>query len=227
MDAGHIVLAEDDPALRELLAYRLTSEGYDVRLLDTPRRLAECGDLDADLVISAFSDHGPTIHDVRQHSDVLLVAMMPTNTGVMDALDVVDAGADDVLVKPFSPRARHQDQGVAPTPGRGTHAAAPPGVRRAGHRSRRPRGDGRREAGGRTGARIRSPRVPGVVAAAGVHAHADHAARLVGRRRHRHRDGHGARAPLAGAHRGQPGRAPLDPHGVVGGLPVRPRRGPE
>jgi DNA-binding response OmpR family regulator len=104
VDAGRIVLAEDDPALRDLLARRLTSEGYDVRLLDTPRRLAECGDLDADLVISAFSDHGPTIHDVRQHSDVLLVAMMPTNTGVMDALDVVDAGADDVLVKPFSPR---------------------------------------------------------------------------------------------------------------------------
>ena len=98
------MLAEDDPALRDLLARRLTSEGYDVRLLDTPRRLAECGDLDADLVISAFSDHGPTIHDVRQQSDVLLVAMMPTNTGVMDALDVVDAGADDVLVKPFSPR---------------------------------------------------------------------------------------------------------------------------
>jgi DNA-binding response OmpR family regulator len=81
VDAGRIVLAEDDPALRDLLARRLTSEGYDVRLLDTPRRLAECGDLDADLVISAFSDHGPTIHDVRQQSDVLLVAMMPTNTG--------------------------------------------------------------------------------------------------------------------------------------------------
>ena len=30
--------------------------------------------------------------------------MMPTDTCVMDALDVVDAGADDVLVKPFSPR---------------------------------------------------------------------------------------------------------------------------
>jgi DNA-binding response OmpR family regulator len=103
VDAGRIVLAEDDPALRDLLARRLTSEGYDVQLLDAPR-LAECDDLDADLVISAFSDHGPTIHDVRQHSDVLLVAMMPTNTCVMDALDVVDAGADDVLVKPFSPR---------------------------------------------------------------------------------------------------------------------------
>jgi DNA-binding response OmpR family regulator len=103
VDAGRIVLAEDDPALRDLLARRLTSEGYDVRLLDAPH-LAECDHLDADLVISAFSDHGPTIHDVRQHSDVLLVAMMPTNTCVMDALDVVDAGADDVLVKPFSPR---------------------------------------------------------------------------------------------------------------------------
>jgi DNA-binding response OmpR family regulator len=105
VDAGHIVLAEDDRALRELLARRLTSEGYEVSLLETPGRLAECcGDLDADLVISAFSDHGPTIHDLREHSDVLLVAMMPTNTGMMDALDVVDAGADDVLVKPFAPR---------------------------------------------------------------------------------------------------------------------------
>ena len=46
VDAGRIVLAEDDPALRDLLARRLTSEGYDVRLLDGPR-LAECDDLDA------------------------------------------------------------------------------------------------------------------------------------------------------------------------------------
>jgi DNA-binding response OmpR family regulator len=105
VDAGRIVLAEDDPALRDLLARRLKSEGYDVRLFDTPRHLAECGGaLEADLVISAMSDHGPTVLDLRQQSDVLLVAMMPTNTGMMDALDVVDAGADDVLVKPFSPR---------------------------------------------------------------------------------------------------------------------------
>jgi DNA-binding response OmpR family regulator len=29
---------------------------------------------------------------------------MPNDTGIFEALDVVDAGADDVLVKPFSPR---------------------------------------------------------------------------------------------------------------------------
>ena len=105
MEWGRIVLAEDDPTLRVLLARRLTSEGYEVRQLDTPHRLCEVSDeFDADLVISAMSERGPAIHDLRQHSDVLLVAMLPTNTGVMEALDVVDAGADDVLVKPFSPR---------------------------------------------------------------------------------------------------------------------------
>jgi DNA-binding response OmpR family regulator len=103
--SGRIVVAEEDPTLRRVLADRLTSEGFDVRVVESPTRLGErADDLDADLVVSAVSDHGPRLQMVRQQSDVLFVAILPRNTAVLDALDVMDAGADDVLVKPFSPR---------------------------------------------------------------------------------------------------------------------------
>jgi DNA-binding response OmpR family regulator len=105
VSTGRIVVAEEDAVLRRVLAERLSAEGYDVRLVDVPCRLGESpDDFDADLVVSAISDQGPTVQAVRQRSDVLFVAMLPRHTGVLDALDVVDAGADDVLVKPFSPR---------------------------------------------------------------------------------------------------------------------------
>jgi len=91
--------------LRRVLADRLASEGYEVRLIESPCRLGEREtDFDADLVVSAISEHGPTVEAVRKQSDVLFVAMLPRDTAILDALDVVDAGADDVLVKPFSPR---------------------------------------------------------------------------------------------------------------------------
>src|SRR4051794_15810103 len=90
VESGRILLAEDDPALRQMLARRLTSEGYEVKLVDRPQRLGDGAcDLDADIVITSVNDGGPAIHDVRQRSDVLLVLMLPTNTGVMEALDVV------------------------------------------------------------------------------------------------------------------------------------------
>jgi len=105
VSTGRIVVAEEDAVLRRVLGQRLAAEGYDVRLIDVPCRLGESADdFDADLVVSAISDGGPTVQSVRQRSDVLLVAMLPRETGVLDALDVIDAGADDVLVKPFSPR---------------------------------------------------------------------------------------------------------------------------
>jgi DNA-binding response OmpR family regulator len=105
VESGRIVVAEDDAALRKVLAHRLTSEGYEVRLLDSPRRLGESAqDFDADLVVSAVSEGSPTVQSVRERSDVLFVAMLPRETAMMDALDVLDAGADDYVVKPFSPR---------------------------------------------------------------------------------------------------------------------------
>jgi DNA-binding response OmpR family regulator len=105
VELGRIVVAEEDPALRRVLADRLESEGYDVRLFDMPCRLGEsAGDFDVDLVVSEVTERGPRLQQIRERSDVLFVALLPRDTAVMDALDVIDAGADDVLVKPFSPR---------------------------------------------------------------------------------------------------------------------------
>jgi DNA-binding response OmpR family regulator len=105
VDGGRIVVAEEDPSLRRMLAERLVSEGFDVRLVERPCRLGESpDDFDADVVVSELSVQGPTVRWLREQSDVLFVAMLPRDTAIMDALDVIDAGADDVLVKPFSPR---------------------------------------------------------------------------------------------------------------------------
>jgi DNA-binding response OmpR family regulator len=41
---------------------------------------------------------------VRERSDALVIAMLPRDTAQMEALDALDAGADDFVVKPFSPR---------------------------------------------------------------------------------------------------------------------------
>jgi DNA-binding response OmpR family regulator len=103
--SGRITLVEDDRTLRAMLAQRLDAEGYDVHEVDSPQQLVDLSaHYDADLVISPISEPGPTVEGIRKQSDVLLIAVMPVETGLMEALDVVDAGADDVLIKPFSPR---------------------------------------------------------------------------------------------------------------------------
>ena len=73
--------------------------------LELPCRLGESADdFDADLVVSEVTDRGPRVQQLRERSDVLFVALLPSDTAVMEALDVIDAGADDFLVKPISPR---------------------------------------------------------------------------------------------------------------------------
>ena len=105
METGRILVAEEDAALRTLLAEWLGSAGYDVQELELPCRLGESADtFDADLVVSEVNVRGPRVQQLRERSDVLFVALLPSDTNVMEALDVVDAGADDFLVKPISPR---------------------------------------------------------------------------------------------------------------------------
>lgn len=102
---ARVVLAEGDDGLRRVLASRLAAEGYDVRVVERAEELrAQRGDFDVDLIVASMSDSGSAVHSVREQSDVLLLAVLPCETGKADALEVVDAGADDVLVKPFEPR---------------------------------------------------------------------------------------------------------------------------
>lgn len=104
MQSARVVLAEEDPAFRRVLAERLGAEGYDVHVIDTPCRLgASTHDFDADLVVSSIGGDGPTPEWVRQRSNVLFIATLPGGAAILDALDAIDAGADDALIKPFSP----------------------------------------------------------------------------------------------------------------------------
>jgi DNA-binding response OmpR family regulator len=105
VEHGRILVAEEDPVLRAVLADRLQSEGYEVRLVDKPCQLGDSpDDFDADLVVIEMTDRGPRVQQLRERSDVLFVALLPRDTAAIDALDVIDAGADDALVKPISPR---------------------------------------------------------------------------------------------------------------------------
>jgi DNA-binding response OmpR family regulator len=98
-----VVVADEDAALRRLLARRLEAEGFDVRQIDSVCRIDEFT-AGADLVVSEVYDQGASLPRLREHSDVLFVAVLPRDTDMLEALDVVDAGADDFVIKPFSPR---------------------------------------------------------------------------------------------------------------------------
>src|SRR6266568_3306087 len=100
---GLVVIAEEDASLRRSLAQRLEFEGYEVREVDSVDRFDELT-ASADVVVSAVDDQGASLSEFREHSDVLFVALLPRDTATMEALDVVEAGADDYVVKPFSPR---------------------------------------------------------------------------------------------------------------------------
>src|SRR5262245_2482220 len=100
-----LLLAEPDPALRRVLTRRLEDEGYSVRPIDALDGLPEAlGESGADVVVAGVGCRSETLARVREHSPVLIVTLLPPETPLTDALDVLDAGADDFVIKPFSPR---------------------------------------------------------------------------------------------------------------------------
>jgi len=101
----HVLLAEPDAALRRVLIQRLESEGCQVRTVESSDDVAGVlDDFGADVLVVATGSHMEFLAELRQQSDVVVVAMLPRDTPQMDALDTLDAGADDFVVKPFSPR---------------------------------------------------------------------------------------------------------------------------
>jgi two-component system, OmpR family, response regulator MprA len=102
-----ILLAEDDPGVREALARALRFEGYDVR---TARDGGEA--LDAvtqelpDLVIldvmMPFIDGLDVCRRLRDKHRALPILMLTARHEVSDRVSGLDAGADDYLTKPFA-----------------------------------------------------------------------------------------------------------------------------
>jgi two-component system response regulator MprA len=102
----HVLLAEDDRAVRESLSRALTLEGYDVRSVSNGALALEAlREVPADLVLLDVSMplvDGLTVCRVlrSEHSRVPIL-MLTARTETSDRVAGLDAGADDYLAKPF------------------------------------------------------------------------------------------------------------------------------
>ena len=115
LHAAKLLLVEDDPALSELLEYRFTNEGYQVRTTpDGDEALLLATEDVPDLVILDWMIEGTSGIEVcrrlrrdKQTAHVPII-MLTAREAEDDRVRGLDTGADDYLTKPF-----HRDELVA------------------------------------------------------------------------------------------------------------------
>lgn len=108
MPALHAVVAEDDPAIRDLLVHHLEREGFTVAAvgdgqaaLRAARAQAQLAVLDVGLpAIDGFE----VARILRRGDPNLPIVMLTARTDEVDRIVGLELGADDYLCKPFSPR---------------------------------------------------------------------------------------------------------------------------
>jgi two-component system phosphate regulon response regulator PhoB len=103
----HILVVEDEPSLRLLLANNLTFEGYTVEAVgDGIPALASQQARPADLIILDLMlpelDGFRVLHALRERQDPVPVLMLTARGAESDRVQGLSLGADDYLVKPFS-----------------------------------------------------------------------------------------------------------------------------
>jgi DNA-binding response OmpR family regulator len=108
-EAGHrILLVDDEPRIREVVAQYLRRDGYQVRTAvdgaSARRELSEFGpDLVVlDLMLPAVSGLD-VLAEIRRDGD-LPVILLTARSEEADRVAGLELGADDYVVKPFSPR---------------------------------------------------------------------------------------------------------------------------
>jgi two-component system, OmpR family, phosphate regulon response regulator PhoB len=136
--AQQILVVDDDTRIRTLLSWQLEAEGYAVRCTaDGVEALERIGRDRPDLVILDLSLPGvgglDVLRQVRQAEErggttALPVIIVSGRDGETDRIAGLDFGADDYLVKPFSPgelaaRVRSVLRRAAPPGGPGPGAA--------------------------------------------------------------------------------------------------------
>lgn len=108
MAAPSIVLVEDDPPLRMLIARALTENGYDVRPAATGAEMwVALQNAPADLVVLDIMLPGTNgielLRRLRRESDVPVI-FISARTSEADRVVGLELGADDYLPKPFGTR---------------------------------------------------------------------------------------------------------------------------
>ena len=108
MPALKVLVAEDDPAIREIVAHNLQREGFEViavsdgnAALRGARDLADVLVLDVGLPAVDGLDVARTLR--REKRDIPII-MLTARTDEIDRIVGFELGADDYICKPFSPR---------------------------------------------------------------------------------------------------------------------------
>jgi two-component system response regulator MprA len=107
MGTAHLVIAEDDRAVRESVTRALELEGYDVTAVaDGAAALDTASGDDVDLLVLDLGmphvDGLTFCRRLRSQGSRLPILVLTARTEVADRVSGLDAGADDYLPKPFS-----------------------------------------------------------------------------------------------------------------------------
>jgi two-component system response regulator RegX3 len=109
MSRGKILVADDEPSVRESVGYALKQEGFDVEIAvdgdDADSKLGP--DVDFDLLVLDIMMPGKSgldlCRDVRGRSPVPIILLTAKDAEV-DKVVGLEVGADDYVTKPFSVR---------------------------------------------------------------------------------------------------------------------------
>jgi two-component system phosphate regulon response regulator PhoB len=109
--AATILVVEDEPAIQELVAYACRNSGFEVLRSDSVRaaRDAVAGELPDLVLLDWMLPDRPGIEWLRElrgsdRTRALPVIMLTAKGSESEKVAGLDAGADDYVVKPFSPR---------------------------------------------------------------------------------------------------------------------------
>jgi two-component system phosphate regulon response regulator OmpR len=108
MESARVLVVDDDPSIRRMLAEYLSEHGYDVAQAASGREMR--AELERALPAAVLLDIGLPGEDgltlarfVRERYDVAII--MVTGAGdVVDRVAGLEVGADDYIAKPFDPR---------------------------------------------------------------------------------------------------------------------------
>jgi two-component system response regulator RegX3 len=109
MSSGRILIADDEPSVRDSVGYALTQEGFEVTpAADGDAATAMLGEsIPFDLLILDIMMPGPSgldiCRDVRSRSAVPIIVLTAKDAEV-DKVVGLEVGADDYVTKPFSVR---------------------------------------------------------------------------------------------------------------------------
>jgi len=108
MGAPTIVVAEDDSAIRDLLAHHLEREGFSVVAVGDGHAALRGARHAADLVILDVGlpgvDGFDVVRTLRREERAVPIVMLTARIDEIDRVVGFELGADDYICKPFSPR---------------------------------------------------------------------------------------------------------------------------